>query len=254
MYVKGSCTLEGEIKKKLNFMLMFRLMIVQVWIVIFYFPMLFIPFKLHFPFFYQLAIRFFLWAAKIKIVNLTEFDISDKCPAVFASNHKCFADPVFIARFIMKQFAFSMSSHVIDIVPPFRLIAWKMRFIGINKKNYAAILKSFDKIKKSVSDGTSVIYFPEGYYTIDKPVGTMRGGIAKIAKQTGSDIVPVAIYGIDQNFAYDSKFDWKNVYLKAGDSIKFDDFGDERKFVDELTLRIENLYYEIDRQVKSENV
>jgi len=226
-------------------------MIVLTWIVIFYFPMLFVPFSLHFPFFYQIAIRFFLWATKVKITDLSTFDINAKCPAIFASNHKCFADPVFIARFIMKKFSFSMSSHVMDMIPPFRLIAWKMRFIGINKKNFNSILRSFDQIKKSVNTGSSVIYFPEGYYTIDKPVGEMRGGIAKIAKLTGVGIIPIAIYGINQDFIYEEKLEWKQVYLKAGEMIKFEEYPDERSFVHELTLRIEKLYMEIESTVST---
>ena len=211
--------------------------------------MLFIPFNLHFPFFYQFAIRFFLWAIKVRIHDLSQFDINNKLPAVFASNHKCFADPIFIARFVKKKFTFSMSSHVMDIVPPFKLIAWKMRFIGINKKNFSTILRSFEKIRKSIEKNTSVIYFPEGYYTIDKPVGEMRGGIAKIAKNTEGAIIPVAIYGITQDFIYEKKLAWKTVYLKAKKPLFFKDYGDERTFVSELRSQIEKSYYEIEQEV-----
>lgn len=226
-------------------------MIVQVWIVIFYSPMLFVPFRLHFPFFYQIAIRFFLWANKIKIYNLSDHEMEGKQTVVFASNHKCFADPLFIARFLRKPFAFTMSSHVINMVWPFRLIAWKMRFVGINKKNYASLLKSFEKIKKSIKKRRTIIYFPEGYYTIDKPVGEMKGGIAKIAKITGVPIAPVAIYGINQDFAYADKLEWKSVFIKAGTPMRFEDYPEERSFVAELTSRIEKLYYEIEDEVKN---
>lgn len=238
-------------KRKINKFLLFRLISGLMFIIISFTPLLFFPLKWSFrwtmPFFVSLYLR----ACKIRVHNLTGFDVNEKCPAVFASNHKCFADPIIIAKPIKRLFTFTMSQHVLDMVKSFRIIAWKLKFVTLDKNNYNSYIKAFEKIKDLKNQGYSLLFFPEGYYTLDKPVGTMKSGIYKIAKETDSLIIPVAIYGINQDFSYESKLKWKDVYIKYGQPMKKSDFSGKPAFMKELTHRIETLYYEIENKVSS---
>lgn len=237
-------------KNRINTFLLLRLILVLVWIVIFYFPLLFLPFCVN-RFFYPLAINFFLWANRVKLYDLSETASKPKEAMIYASNHKCFADPIFVAKYIPFPFSFSMSSHVLDIIPAFKIIAFKMRFVGINKTNYVTLLRSYNKIKRRIRRGISLVFFPEGKYILEAPVGPLKGGISKIAKNTGIKVAPVAIYGIDQTFIYEKTLPSRNVYIKFGSPLEFKDFQDEKEFLHTLKNEIASLYHSIETTVKN---
>lgn len=236
-------------KQKKNALLMARLMLVQIWIIIFYFPSLFFPFR-WITWLYPLAINFYIWANRVRMHDLTSVDCKKSQGMIYASNHKCFSDPVFISKFIPRPFAYTMDQHVADIIPPFKIIIAKMRFVPIDHRSVSGLLRSYNTIRKRLKDKISLIFFPEGKYVIGEPVGQLRGGIAKIAKNTGAKVVPVALYGIDQNFLYEKKLIWRDVYVKMGEPLDFEDFnGDERLFVSTLRSKIAQLYAEIEAEV-----
>jgi hypothetical protein len=59
------------------------------------------------------------------------------------------------------------------------------------------------------------------------------------------------LYGIEQNFLYEKKLIWRDVYVKMGEPLDFEDFnGDERLFVSTLRSKIAQLYAEIEAEVK----
>ena len=235
--------------KKINPYLMFRLISVLIFIIIVYFPMLFVPRRFHFGFFYNFAINLFNWACKIRVNNMSSHDFNVHNPVIFASNHKSFADPVLVAKLIKGPFVFTMSQHVLDKIPPFKIIGLKLGFVGIDKSSYQSFSRAFAKIKKRFKNKYSLIYFPEGYYTLDKPVGRMKSGIAKIAAETNARISPVAIYGVDQSFIYKKKLVWKDVYIKVGEPVNHDNF-EHRKFLSkELENRIEKLYLSMENKL-----
>lgn len=236
-------------KKKINRYLLFRLILVLSIIIILYFPLLLFPRRINFGPIYRFAMRLFFWASKIRVNNLSEHDFNRNNPTIYACNHKSYADGVIFAWNIKGPFTFSMSQHVLDKIPPFKIIGWKLGFIGVDKRNYISYAKTFEKIKKITGKGYSVIYFPEGYYTLDRPVGKFKKGIARIAKNTDVTVTPVAIYGVEQDFVHRKKLEWKEAYVKCGHPIRYSDFNDSGKFTIELEDRIEELYLEIDESL-----
>ena len=60
-------------KRKKNKLLFVRLMIVLAWIIIFYFPSLFLPFR-WITWLYPLAINFYIWANRVRMHDLTPPD------------------------------------------------------------------------------------------------------------------------------------------------------------------------------------
>ena len=61
--------------------------------------------------------------------------------------------------------------------------------------------------------------------------------------------MPIAIYGIANTFIYEKKLVWKDVYIKAGESINYSSYNDKKAFLTDLQSRIEKLYLEIENEV-----
>lgn len=240
-----------RMKKKLNLLLMIRLITVQITIIILYFPMLFLPVKLNFPYIYKFGHYLALLACRIKVINLTGYDLKKVCPAVFACAHKCFIDPCIVGFNLDAPHTFTMSKHVLNIIKPFWIIAWKMKFVPIDRNDLYSFKYSLLKIEKNIKKDFSLVYFPEGYYSSpDVPTGPLESGITMIARSTGAKIVPLAIYGISQDFAYDTKLVWKKVYIKAGEPMDYTSFNNKALFKKELSKRIESLYFQIKAEVE----
>ena len=91
--------------------------------------------------------------------------------------------------------------------------------------------------------------FPEGWYNFDKPVGPLKKGIAKLARETGLKVVPLAIYGIKNTFIEENKLYWKDVTINSGEPVKYSDYENDKKFLTALTKKIETLYAEIEQSL-----
>ena len=97
----------------------------------------------------------------------------------------------------------------------------------------------------------SLIMFPEGWYDFNKVLGKLRKGIFKLSREAKVSIVPIAIYGINENFIYQKKLIWKDVYIKAGDPINYKIFKKSDDLLKHLESEIKKLYYEIELHVST---
>jgi 1-acyl-sn-glycerol-3-phosphate acyltransferase len=214
-------------------------------------PFILLPKKLHFKFFAPLFNRLYLKAPKIKIYNLSKVKFWENHPAIFASNHKCFADFCFISYFLKNAFTILIRSDLMKNVF-FRFITWKMGFIPIDRMNVLSQKKALNKAKKMIAKSRySLIMFPEGWYDFNAILGKLRRGIFKLAKEAKVNIVPVAIYGINENFIFQKKLEWKEVYIKAGDPISYSKFKKSDDFLKYLESEIKRLYYEVELYVST---
>lgn len=203
--------------------------------------------KLLYPIFTWL----FKLAPKIKVYNLSTNPIEIDEPVIYASNHKCFADFALIATFLKRPFTIMVKEEMTKI-PVFNLIAKKMKLIPVLRGNQISHLKAIEKTKRVIQkDKFSVIMFPEGVYIFDKPVGPIKQGIAKIAKDTEAKIIPIAIYGVTNSFVNEKKLVWKNAYIKAGKPLNFFDYNDFDLFTKKIEQSITELYLEIEKEVKN---
>jgi 1-acyl-sn-glycerol-3-phosphate acyltransferase len=235
--------------KKLNRELIFRYIFTIAFVIIVYLPTYVVPrwilFRLgcFMPFF----VKLYLFFSKVRAHDCTEAPYSMRFdePVFYASNHKSYVDSTLVARFINRYYTFVMKAEMARN-PFFKLIIWKIGLIPMDRGDVLKQRKALEKIKKMINRGNSIIYFPEGWYTFDKPVGTLKTGIAKLARETGIPVVPIAIYGIHNDFIYEKKLEWKDARLKAGAPMKWSEFKDDKAFLDELRSRIEKLYLELE--------
>ena len=101
-----------------------------------------------------------------------------------------------------------------------------------------------------------MIYFPEGGFFFDKPVGKFRKGIVKIAKESQCIVVPLVIFGAGKynDFLYDEKCIWKKIYIDSGTPMKYSYYQDNQKFLDELSNSIEKMYMELENNFTKKKI
>ncbi|HOJ63432.1 MAG TPA: lysophospholipid acyltransferase family protein [Spirochaetota bacterium] len=238
-----------EKKKKPNKEIVFRLYIALIiWSVIF-FPLIFIPLKLQYRIFWPIFTKMFLYAVKVRVHNLSKIDINKYRGVIFASNHKTFADTYFIMNFLRTPFTILYRKGIIKNLF-IRFMFWRAGLIPIEKTDAILSINAFKKIKKKLENKFSIIFFPEGWYTTDRPVGEIKKGIALIAKETNCKVIPIAIYADKPDFLFEDKLEWKNFYINAGEPLSYSEFNDRDSFLNEIKVRIEKLYNEIEEHIK----
>jgi 1-acyl-sn-glycerol-3-phosphate acyltransferase len=208
--------------------------------------------KFYFKFKYPIFTKLYLWSAKVKVHNLTKRNFEQNEPVIYASNHKSFLDFCLISYFLRNPFTILIDKTIWNKKLIYRFLSWKARLIPVDKNNIVEQLKTINRVIKNINEKkSSLIIFPEGIHHHDKPVGKLKKGIIKIAKETGVKIIPISIFGIDNSFLGKKKLAWKDVYLKAGEPVVYDNFNKNENFLKSLESIITKLYLEVEEEVKS---
>lgn len=119
-------------------------------------------------------------------------NIKDLKAAIFVSNHSSFLDSPAISIGIPGQFR-PLGKIEISKVPIFGAI-YKRIVVLIDRSNPLSRAESIKKMSKLLSDGISVLIFPEG--TMNRNQNGMNpffSGAFKLSIETGAPIVPMVI-------------------------------------------------------------
>ncbi len=112
-------------------------------------------------------------------------------PAVFAANHRSFADPGLVGMWLREPISYFARSDLWDAVI-FRFFLQLMRSIPVERENPG--LSSMRGAVERLRQGMSVLAFPEGTRTRDGHLGRLRDGPALFARRAGVPIVPVYVH------------------------------------------------------------
>lgn len=113
---------------------------------------------------------------------------------VFAANHSSFYDVFLVYGYINRSFKWVMKEELRKV--PFIGSACKAAgHIFINRKAMKQALHSIEEAKKSLTNGVSVVIFPEGTRSKNGVTGTFKRGAFKVATEMNLPIVPVSISG-----------------------------------------------------------
>lgn len=143
----------------------------------------------------------------------TENIPQDKC-CVYASNHRSYADPVFISLKVSKKCSYMAKEELFKN----KAFSWLIRTFGAfpvtrGKGDSSIITVSADKLR----EGRNLVIFPEGTRSKDGKVGNGKSGVALIAAKSDAYVVPVGIV-----FDGELKFR-KKVTVKYGKPISPDE-------------------------------
>ena len=138
-----------------------------------------------------------LWARLIVVTTGVRVEVRGTLPVtgasyVFASNHQSIYDIPVIFWTLPHQMRIIAKASLGSI--PF--LGWHLRMAGhllVDRDKPGAAV--FKKMQRMISQGASLIIFPEGTRSRDGRVGRFKGGVFLLAIESGLAIVPISVSG-----------------------------------------------------------
>jgi 1-acyl-sn-glycerol-3-phosphate acyltransferase len=190
-----------------------------------------------------------LFIKHIKVEN-KDFDKIPKKPVLFIVNHKSQIDPIVLVKILFEQEGlpyFSMVSKIENANSKIVKAAMELiNTIYIDRDNLRQQLEAYEEQIRVVTEGRSIIVFPEGTRIYDHKIADMKPAAFKIAKKLYIPIVPIVIYGssglMDNNKEHKNKD--KCVYVEVLDVINHHTFvNTSEEFISQqIQTNIDNRY------------
>ena len=133
-------------------------------------------------------------------------------PYVAVSNHESYAD-----IFLISHFPWEMKWLSKDAVFKIPVMGWLMRMAGdvpIKRGNRDSVLTALAECRKRLQNRVSVMIFPEGTRAPTAVMLPFKDGAFKLAVETGSPILPIAVAGTRHCMAKHS-FQFRRARAKA---------------------------------------
>lgn len=115
-------------------------------------------------------------------------------PCIIALNHLSFFDIFCMGALPFSNGAFAIRSW------PFRMLWYApfMRLAGYVDMEALGKDEALQRCRKMLSQGVSLMFFPEGHRSRNGRIGRFYSGAFKLAVETGTPVVPLCISGTDQ--------------------------------------------------------
>ncbi|MBE2189779.1 MAG: 1-acyl-sn-glycerol-3-phosphate acyltransferase [Candidatus Kapabacteria bacterium] len=132
---------------------------------------------------------------KVKLITPGgKFPLSN---VVYISNHSSLFDiPVLLSS--LKDNARIMYKEELEKIPIFGWCLKMSPFLSVKREDPENAMQSFRHAVQSISDGDSVIIFPEGTRSEDGTLGQFKKGAFLLATKSGKAIVTLAIKGTSE--------------------------------------------------------
>ena len=183
---------------------------------------------------------------------------------IVISNHPSLLEPILVPALFFKDYIFH----------PFKLSPWstpdktnyydrwywfwlRPRAIPIDRTDKRAELKAFFKMKKILSSGGRIVFFPEGgrtfkgndffYSQKGKRIRTLKEGAGLLIAKTKALILPIWVEGTDQvlpnspdpeKLYYTFPRIWKKITIKIGDPLKFEEGNQKEEITQKLVTTL----------------
>jgi 1-acyl-sn-glycerol-3-phosphate acyltransferase len=138
---------------------------------------------------------------------------------VLASNHCCYADPVFIGVSTRRVLHFLAKREAFDWLLLGPLIR---RLNALPVTRGMADLKALSSVEEALRRGGAVLMFPEGTRRKDGRLGPARSGVGFVAARMRAPVVPVYISGTARVFR--SLLGWQRVVVHFGAPLRVEGF------------------------------
>lgn len=162
-------------------------------------------------------VRYTVYGIYKLVYNLTvegRENIPENEGVVIASNHRSYADPVFLTFFMRKPVTYMAKEELFSN----KIFGAFIRFLGaFPVKRGTGDLKVIDDCVDILNSGRNVVIFPEGTRSKTNKVGAGKSGVALIAAKSGADVLPVGI-------CFEGKLKFRRrVIIRIGQVIKAED-------------------------------
>lgn len=141
----------------------------------------------------------------VKVTVTGKEHLSKNQSYVFVANHSSSYDIYSMYGYLDRDIRWMMKKELFRI--PF--LGWACKLVGhisVDRSNALKAAETLKFAKKTLQNGTSVVFFPEGSRTRNGKMSAFKRGAFVTAQEIGLPVVPVSIQG-----AYDIKPPGKNV-------------------------------------------
>lgn len=134
------------------------------------------------------------WLTPMPVKIIGRENIDPKQSYIIVSNHQSASDIVAIYGSIGIQFRWILKQELRK-APLLGIACEKMQHIFIDRSSARASYRSIQKAKEILTNGTSVVIFPEGTRSKTGEMGTFKHGAFKMAFELGLPILPITLNG-----------------------------------------------------------
>jgi 1-acyl-sn-glycerol-3-phosphate acyltransferase len=176
-----------------SFLLITILPMFLIYLIIWTLVLPFDPFKIIPHKYTVLWTRLYLWINPWWTLEIDGPEIDRTKPVILVSNHQSMID---IALLLQLGIHFRWVCKIELVRIP--VIGWVIRmnqYIVVKRGDKQSVYQMAEACKKSLSGGISVYMFPEGTRTKLGDLGPFKDGAFILAKETGTEIVPVILDG-----------------------------------------------------------
>lgn len=113
---------------------------------------------------------------------------------VFVANHQGAFDIFLIYGFLNRNFKWMMKRQL-RVIPLVGKACEASHQIFVDKRGPARIRETYDKARKTLSGGMSLVVFPEGARSFTGHMGVFKRGAFMLADDLQLDVVPITING-----------------------------------------------------------
>lgn len=136
----------------------------------------------------------FCWLNFVKVTVKGRENIDKKTSYVFVANHQGAFDIFSVCGFLGHNFKWMMKASLRKI-PFVGYACYKAGHIFVDRANSTSIRMSLEQAERQLSDGMSIVVFPEGSRSRDGRLGAFKRGAYFLATELNLPVVPITIDG-----------------------------------------------------------
>lgn len=171
----------------------------------------------------------------------------DKGRVIIAGNHTGWFDTLILTSAIQRPVWFIAGPMVYHIP----IVKWLVPYLNIISLNYGKGVKALDEAVKYLDKGEVVLIFPEGKLSKDGDIDKFQRGVGYLHKSSKAPVVPFAIKGGFEAWAWNKLPKWSKITIQFGQSVNMPDAHD-KVIADELEKRVSFMKDALERRAKGE--
>lgn len=138
--------------------------------------------------------RLTCWLALCRVKTRGHEHLDPKQSYVFVANHQGAFD-IFLVYGFLKHAIIWMQKQSLRTIPLVGFASEKAGHVFVDNSNPTARAATIEKAKKGITDGVSIVIFPEGARTKNGKMGRFKRGAYHIAHDMKLPIVPLTVNG-----------------------------------------------------------